>query len=208
FSRDWSSDVCSSDLAEIVEVSLPHTEAGLPVYYIVAPAEASANLARFDGMRYGPRVEGGELWETYRQTRGAGFGPEVKRRIMIGTYVLSAGYYDAFYLQAQKVRTLLKQDFDAAFQQVDVLAAPVSPTTAFRLGERTGNPLQMYAADMLTLPASMAGVCGISVPCGFDEAGLPIGLQLIGPAFGEEKILQAAYAYEQATDWQRFPEVG
>ena len=193
--------------AEIVEVSLPHTEAGLAVYYIIAPAEASANLARFDGVRYGLRVPGGELIETYKQTRGAGFGAEVKRRIMIGTYALSAGYYDAYYLQAQKVRTLLKQDFDAAFEQVDVLAAPVSPTTAFRIGERTDDPLQMYAADTLTLGASLAGVCGISVPCGFDSEGLPIGLQLIGPAFEEARILRAAYAYEQATDWQRTPEV-
>ncbi|NLH09159.1 MAG: Asp-tRNA(Asn)/Glu-tRNA(Gln) amidotransferase subunit GatA [Chloroflexi bacterium] len=193
--------------AEIVEVSLPHTEAGLAVYYIIAPAEASANLARFDGVRYGLRVPGGELIETYKQTRGAGFGAEVKRRIMIGTYALSAGYYDAYYLQAQKVRTLLKQDFDAAFEQVDVLAAPVSPTTAFRIGERTDDPLQMYAADTLTLGASLAGVCGISVPCGFDSEGLPIGLQLIGPAFEEARILRAAYAYEQATDWQRMPEV-
>jgi len=193
--------------AEVIEHSLPHTDLALPVYYLIAPAEASANLSRYDGVRYGLREPAGALWDQFKDTRGAGFGPEVKRRIMIGTYALSAGYYDAYYLQAQKVRTLLKQDFDAAFEQVDVLAAPVSPTTAFRIGERTDDPLQMYAADTLTLGASLAGVCGISVPCGFDSEGLPIGLQLIGPAFEEARILRAAYAYEQATDWQRMPEV-
>jgi aspartyl-tRNA(Asn)/glutamyl-tRNA(Gln) amidotransferase subunit A len=187
--------------ATVQRVSLPHTDVALPVYYLVAPAEASANLARFDGVRYGPRVEGGEMWETYRQTRGAGFGPEVKRRIMLGTYALSAGYYDAYYLQAQKVRTLIKQDFDHAFAEVDVIGCPVSPTTAFRIGERTDDPLQMYLSDVFTLAANLAGVCGVSLPCGFDEKGLPVGLQIIGPAFGEDRILGVGYAYQQATDW-------
>ncbi len=189
--------------AEVREVSLPHTDTALPVYYLIAPAEASANLARFDGMRYGPRISAGELWQTYRETRGAGFGPEVKRRIMLGTYALSAGYYDAYYLKAQKVRTLIKRDFDEAFQTVDVIACPVSPTTAFRIGERVDDPLQMYLSDVFTLAVSLAGVCGISVPCGFDASGLPIGLQIVGPAFGEERILHTAYAYQQATEWHR-----
>lgn len=194
--------------ATVHEVSLPHTDVALPVYYLIAPAEASANLARFDGLRYGPRISAGELWETYRQTRGAGFGPEVKRRIMLGTYALSAGYYDAYYLKAQKVRTLIRQDFDEAFKVVDVIACPTSPTTAFKIGERTDDPLQMYLSDVLTLAASLAGICGISVPCGFDGSGLPVGLQLIGPAFSEERILRAAYAYEQATEWHlRAPEL-
>jgi aspartyl-tRNA(Asn)/glutamyl-tRNA(Gln) amidotransferase subunit A len=187
--------------AEIHPVSLPHTDTALPVYYLLAPAEASANLARFDGVRYGPRISTGAMWETYRQTRGAGFGPEVKRRIMLGTYALSAGYYDAYYLKAQKVRTLIKRDFDTAFAQVDVIACPTSPTTAFKIGERVDDPLQMYLSDVFTLAVNLAGICGISVPCGFDELGLPIGLQLLGPAFGEERILHAAYAYEQATEW-------
>lgn len=187
--------------AKIIPVSLPHTDTALPVYYLLAPAEASANLARFDGVRYGPRISTGAMWETYRQTRGAGFGPEVKRRIMLGTYALSAGYYDAYYLKAQKVRTLIKQDFDAAFAQVDVIACPTSPTTAFKIGERVDDPLQMYLSDVFTLAVNLAGICGISVPCGFDELGLPIGLQLLGPAFGEERILHVAYAYEQTTEW-------
>ncbi len=192
--------------AQVVPVSLPHTDMALPVYYLIAPAEASANLARFDGIRYGPRREGGQMWETYRRTKGEGFGPEVKRRIMLGTYALSAGYYDAYYLKAQKVRTLIRQDFDRAFAQVDVIACPVSPTTAFRIGERTEDPLQMYLSDVFTLAVNLAGICGMSVPCGFDEQGLPIGLQLIGPAFGEERVLQVGYAYEQATEWhQREP---
>jgi aspartyl-tRNA(Asn)/glutamyl-tRNA(Gln) amidotransferase subunit A len=187
--------------AQIRDVSLPHTDAALPVYYIVAPAEASANLARYDGVRYGPRLSTGEMWETYRATRGNGFGPEVKRRIMLGTYALSAGYYDAYYLKAQKVRTLIKQDFDRAFEEVDVIACPVSPTTAFRLGERVDDPIQMYLSDVFTLAVNLAGICGISVPCGFDDKGLPIGLQILGPAFGEERILHAAYAYQQTTNW-------
>ena len=195
--------------AEIRDVSLPYTDYGLPVYYLIAPAEASANLARYDGVRYGPRVaaedgstEGG-LWATYRATRGAGFGAEVKRRIMLGTYALSAGYYDAYYLKAQKVRTLIKGDFDAAFAEVDVIACPVSPSTAFKIGEKVDDPLQMYLSDVFTLNANLAGICGVSLPCGFDDQGLPIGLQINGPAFGEEKMLRVAHAYEQATEWHR-----
>ncbi|MCS6772571.1 MAG: amidase family protein, partial [Thermoflexales bacterium] len=187
--------------AELRTIQLPNTHLGLPVYYIIAPAEASANLARFDGVKYGLRVQGADLVDSYRKTRGAGFGAEVKRRIMLGTYALSAGYYDAYYLRAQKVRTLIRQDFERAFAQVDVIAAPVSPVTAFRLGERTEDPLQMYLADIFTLPASLAGVCGISIPCGFDRLGLPIGLQIIGPFLGEQRVLAVARAYQQVTDF-------
>jgi aspartyl-tRNA(Asn)/glutamyl-tRNA(Gln) amidotransferase subunit A len=188
--------------AELVEINLPHTSYALPVYYLLAPAEASANLARYDGVRYGFRHPDSEtMWAGFEMSRGAGFGPEVKRRIMLGTYALSAGYYDAYYLKAQQVRTLLKRDFDYAFQQVDVIAVPTSPTTAFKIGERVEDPLSMYLADVYTLSLNLAGNCGISVPCGFDEEGLPIGLQLIGPALGEETILRVAFAYEQATTW-------
>ncbi|MFN3704817.1 MAG: Asp-tRNA(Asn)/Glu-tRNA(Gln) amidotransferase subunit GatA [Thermoflexales bacterium] len=187
--------------AQVQEVSLPRTELGLAAYYIIAPAEASANLARFDGVKYGLRVTGDDLIDTYCRTRGAGFGAEVKRRIMLGTYALSAGYYDAYYVRAQKVRTLIKQDFERAFAQVDILAAPVSPTTAFPIGSKTEDPLQMYLADVFTLPASLAGVCAISIPCGFDRLGLPIGLQLIGPAFGEQRVLQVARTYQMHTDF-------
>jgi aspartyl-tRNA(Asn)/glutamyl-tRNA(Gln) amidotransferase subunit A len=187
--------------AEVHEVSLPHTAYGLPVYYLVAPAEASANLARFDGVRYGPRLGKGEMWDQYKATRGQGFGPEVKRRIMLGTYALSAGYYDAYYLKAQKARTLIKQDFEQAFTKVDVIAAPTSPRAAFKIGEKIDDPLQMYLEDVFTIPASLAGICGISVPCGSSDEGMPIGLQLLGPAFGEEKIFRAAHAYEQSTSW-------
>ncbi len=196
--------------AQIVEISLPHTQYALPVYYLIAPAEASANLARYDGVRYGLRHPDAQtMWEGFKLSRGAGFGPEVKRRIMLGAYALSAGYYDAYYLKAQQVRTLLKRDFDQAFQQVDVIAAPVSPTTAFKVGEKTDDPLSMYLADVCTLSLNLAGNCGLSVPCGFDQQSLPIGLQLIGPAFGEAAILRAAYAYEQATAWRaRKPEIG
>jgi len=192
--------------AEVQEISLPHTDYALPVYYLIAPAEASANLARYDGVRYTLRVDDGGLIEMYKATRGRGFGPEVKRRIMLGTYALSAGYYDAYYLKAQKVRTLIKADFDAAFEQVDVIVAPTSPTTAFRIGEKTDDPLQMYLSDVLTLSMNLAGICGLSLPCGFDQGGLPIGLQVMGPALGEERVLRVAYAYEQATEWhQRRP---
>jgi len=187
--------------AEVEEISLPHTEYALPVYYLIAPAEASANLARYDGVRYGLREERESLEEMYGATRGQGFGPEVKRRIMLGTYALSAGYYDAYYLKAQKVRTLIKADFDAAFETVDVIVGPTSPTTAFRIGERVDDPLQMYLSDVLTLSMNLAGICGLSLPCGFDEGGLPIGMQVMGPPFGEGTVLRVAHAYEQATDW-------
>jgi len=187
--------------AEIVELSLPHTEYALPVYYLLAPAEASANLARYEGVRYGLSVrEGDDIWDMYRQTRAAGFGPEVKRRIMLGAYALSAGYYDAYYLKAQKIRTLIKGDFDRAFAQCDALVAPTTPTTAFRIGEKAGDPLQMYLADVFTLSLNLAGLCGISIPCGFHE-GLPIGLQIMGAAYDEATILKVAYAYERATEW-------
>lgn len=187
--------------AEVVDISLPHTEYALPVYYLIAPAEASANLARFDGIRYGPRQTAEALWDVYLNTRGQLFGSEVKRRIMLGTYALSTGYYDAYYGQAQKVRTLIKRDFDEAYKQVDVIACPVAPTTAFKIGEKTDDPLAMYLEDVFTLPPSLAGICGLSVPCGFDQQHLPIGLQLLGPAFGEDKVLRVGHAYEQSTAW-------
>ena len=187
--------------AELVDVSLPHTEYALPVYYLIAPAEASANLARYDGVRYGYSApDAADLWDGYRLTRGRGFGDEVKRRIMLGTYALSAGYYDAYYLKAQKVRTLIRQDFDQALAACDALIAPTTPTTAFRLGERVGDPLQMYLADVYTLSLNLAGLCGISIPCG-QHAGLPIGLQVLGRAFDESTVLRVAHAYEQATEW-------
>ncbi len=189
--------------AQVVDISLPHTEYALPVYYLIAPAEASANLSRFDGVRYGLRVAEPALWDEYEATRGAGFGAEVKRRIMLGTYALSAGYYDAYYGQAQKVRTLIKRDFDEAFNSVDVIACPVAPTTAFKIGEKVDDPLAMYLEDVFTLPPSLAGLCGLSVPCGFDRNHLPIGLQLLGPAFGEDKVLRVGHAYEQATEWHK-----
>jgi len=190
--------------AQAVEISLPHTEYALPAYYLIAPAEASANLARFDGVRYGPRADGADsLWDVYLDTRGERFGPEVKRRIMLGTYALSAGYYDAYYGQAQKVRTLIKRDFEEAFKSVDVIACPVAPTTAFKIGEKTGDPLAMYLEDVFTLPPSLAGICGLSVPCGFDRNRLPVGLQLLGPAFGEANVLRVGRAYEQATKWYK-----
>jgi aspartyl-tRNA(Asn)/glutamyl-tRNA(Gln) amidotransferase subunit A len=189
--------------ADLIPVALPHTEYALPVYYLIAPAEASANLARYDGMRYGLRVPGHDLWDTYEQTRGNGFGPEVVRRIMLGTFALSAGYYDAYYLKAQKARTLIKQDFDTAFEKVDVIAAPVTPSTAFRIGEKVDDPLEMYLSDVLTLSVNLAGICGLSLPCGFDNSGLPIGLQLMGPGLGESSILRVAHVYERATAWHR-----
>lgn len=193
--------------AEIVEISLPHTEYALATYYITAPAEASANLSRFDGVKYGLRLDEATLQETYERTRGAGFGPEVKRRIMLGTYALSSGYYDAYYVKAQKVRTLIKQDFDAAFAQVDVIAAPTSPTVAFPLNSRTNDPYQMYLADVFTIPCNMAGIPGISLPCGFSE-NLPVSLQLLGKAFDEATLFGVAHAYEQAAGWYRhLPEI-
>ena len=194
--------------AEVHPVSLPHTEYALPVYYLIAPAEASANLARFDGVRYGLRVPADGLIDMYNSSRGAGFGPEVKRRIMLGTYALSAGYYDAYYGKAQKVRTLIQQDFVDVFESVDVIAAPVAPTTAFRLGEHSGDPLEMYLQDIFSLPANLAGVPGLALPVGFDSQGLPIGMQLMGPHFGEETLLRTAHAYQLATDWhQRKPDL-
>ena len=189
--------------AEIREISLPHTEYALPVYYIIAPAEASANLARYDGIRYGPRSEADNLWDVYFKTRGQKFGAEVARRIMIGTYALSAGYYDAYYGQAQKVRTLIKRDFENAFKDVDVIAAPTAPTTAFKIGEHVNDPLAMYLEDVFTLPASLAGVPGISFNVGFDKNNLPIGLQLIGPHFREDLLLRVTHAYQQVTDWHK-----
>ena len=188
--------------AEVKEISCPQFRYGLPTYYIIAPSEASANLARYDGVKYGFRTENPDnLLNMYTQTRAEGFGAEVKRRIMIGTYALSAGYYDAYYLKAQKVRTLIKRDFEQAFEQVDVLVCPTAPTTAFKAGEKTDDPISMYLSDLMTIPVNLAGLPGISLPCGFDDKGLPIGLQMIGNVLEEEKLLQAAYAYEQATEW-------
>jgi aspartyl-tRNA(Asn)/glutamyl-tRNA(Gln) amidotransferase subunit A len=192
--------------AEIVDVSLPHTGHAVGVYYIIATAEASANLARFDGVRYGHRAAAGNLLEMYGRTRAEGFGPEVKRRIILGTYVLSSGYYDAYYLRAQKVRTLIRRDFIKAFEKVDAIICPTSPDPAFKAGERADDPLRMYLADIFTIACNLAGTCGISIPCGFavqDGMKLPIGLQLIGQPFREAQLLQIAHAYEQSTDWHR-----
>jgi len=190
--------------AEIVEISLPHTDYAVATYYIIATAEASANLARFDGIRYGLRVDGNDPVELYSKTRGAGFGAEVKRRIILGTYVLSSGYYDAFYLRAQKVRTLIRNDFLKAFEKADVIVTPTSPTAAFKIGEKSDDPLQMYLSDIFTISCNLAGVCGISLPCGFTKSPkLPIGLQLLGKPFSEETILKIAHACEQSTNWHR-----
>ncbi len=187
--------------AHVQEVSLAHAEYCLPAYYIIAMAEASANLARYDGVRFGARAEGVDLIDSYKLTRGRGFGEEVKRRIMLGTYTLSAGYYDAYYGKAQAVRTLIRADFDAIFESVDALVAPVAPTTAFKFGEMTQDPLQMILADVLTISANLAGLCGLSVPCGFDEAGLPIGMQILGAPYTEPTVLNLGHAYQGATDW-------
>ncbi len=190
--------------AEVVEISLPHTEYAIATYYIIATAEASANLARFDGIRYGSRVDAADPIALYSKTRGSGFGPEVKRRIILGTYVLSSGYYDAYYLRAQKVRTLVRNDFLKAFETVDAVVTPTSPTAAFKIGEKVKDPLQMYLTDIFTISANLAGICGLSVPCGHTRSpALPIGLQLLGKPFGEETLLRLAYAYEQSTDWHR-----
>jgi aspartyl-tRNA(Asn)/glutamyl-tRNA(Gln) amidotransferase subunit A len=191
--------------AEVVEVSLPHTDYAIATYYIIATAEASANLARFDGIRYGLRVNGADPIELYGRTRGAGFGPEVKRRIILGTYVLSSGYYDAYYLRAQKVRTLIRNDFLTAFEKVDAILTPTSPTAAFKIGEKSEDPLQMYLMDIFTISCNLAGICGLVVPCGFtnDVPRLPIGLQLLGKPFGEEAILRLGHAYEQSTEWHK-----
>jgi aspartyl-tRNA(Asn)/glutamyl-tRNA(Gln) amidotransferase subunit A len=196
-------DVWAGMGAEIVEVSMPHTEYALPVYYLIAPAEASANLARYDGVRYGFSYDQAQdIWDAYRKTRQEGFGAEVKRRIMLGTYALSAGYYDAYYLKAQKVRTLIKGDYDRAYERCDALVVPTTPTTAFRIGEKTADPLQMYLEDIFTLSLNLSGGCGISIPCG-NAGGLPIGVQVLGNAYDEATILRVAYAYEQATGWHR-----
>jgi aspartyl-tRNA(Asn)/glutamyl-tRNA(Gln) amidotransferase subunit A len=194
--------------ALLVPVSLPHTEYALPVYYLLAPAEASANLARYDGVRYTERAPAESMWDVFRHTRGQKFGAEVKRRIMLGTYALSAGYYDAYYGQAQKVRTLIRRDFERAFEQVDLIAAPVTPTTAFRIGEHINDPLAMYLEDIFTLPANLAGIPGLAFPVGFDGDNLPVGMQIMGPHFREDLLLQAGHAYQQATSWHlRQPEL-
>jgi aspartyl-tRNA(Asn)/glutamyl-tRNA(Gln) amidotransferase subunit A len=193
-------DVLTDLGAELVEISLPHTEYCIPIYYLISTAEASSNLARYDGVRYGLRADTPDMWQTYYETRQAGFGPEVKRRIMLGTYALSAGYYDAYYLKAQQARTLLRRDFEQAWEQVDVIACPTSPVVAFKLGQKVEDPLQMYMIDVFTVSLNLVGMCGISIPCGFSE-GMPVGLQFMGPALGESLILRAAYAYEQATQW-------
>ncbi|MGH8022277.1 MAG: Asp-tRNA(Asn)/Glu-tRNA(Gln) amidotransferase subunit GatA [Limisphaerales bacterium] len=188
--------------AEVVEISLPHTDYAVATYYIIATAEASANLARFDGVRYGARADAANLQELYSRTRGAGFGHEVKRRIILGTYVLSSGYYDAYYVRAQKTRTLIRKDFLEAFEQVDAIVTPTTPTAAFKIDERAEDPLQMYLSDIFTISCNLAGICGISVPCGFTKSPkLPIGLQLLGRPFGEELVLRIAHAYEQETRW-------
>ncbi len=189
--------------AVIEEVSLPHTEYALAVYYIIAPSEASANLARYDGVKYGySHRESESMWDQMQKTRQYGFGPEVKRRIMLGTYALSSGYYDAYYLKAQKVRTIIRREFDEVFKKVDALVTPTSPTVSFKIGERTDNPLQMYLSDVCTLPINIAGVPAISIPAGFSQ-GLPVGMQLIGKPFAEETLLKISHTYQQVTDWHR-----
>ena len=187
--------------AKIEEISLPHTEYAVAVYYIVATAEASSNLARYDGMRFGRRADAKDLTQTYMISRDEGFGTEVKRRIMLGTYVLSHGYYDAYYLKAQRVRTLIKKDFEEAFKHCDVIVTPTAPTTAFKIGEKTQDPLQMYLSDVYTISINLAGLPALSLPCGFDDDNMPIGLQLIGKHFDEATLLRTAHAYEQTTEW-------
>tara|TARA_R110002096_G_scaffold435770_1_gene662646 strand:+ start:114421 stop:115905 length:1485 start_codon:yes stop_codon:yes gene_type:complete len=199
---DWLKDAG----AEIVDISLPHTKYALPTYYIVAPAECSSNLARYDGVKYGLRVNGDSLDDMYKKTRAAGFGDEVKRRILIGTYVLSAGYYDAYYLKAQRVRTLIANDFKAAYEKCDVILTPTAPSAAFNLGEKVSDPLSMYLNDVFTVPASLAGLPGISVPAGLNSQGLPLGLQLLGQAFGEEQLLAVADVLESAAGFNAKPE--
>lgn len=218
--REFFSDAISPDVADvvkkaireleslgakIVDMSLPNTKYAVATYYIIAPAEASANLARYDGVRFGLReqVPGDDLHAMYKKTKASGFGAEVQRRILIGTYVLSSGYYDAYYIKAQKARTVIRGDYLKAFQDVDVIVGPVSPTTAFKLGEKFNDPLQMYLSDILTISTNLAGLPGMSVPCGFGKDGLPIGLQLIGKAFDEETLIRTAHAYEQATGWHK-----
>lgn len=189
--------------AIIIDISLPHTEYAVATYYIIATSEASSNLARYDGVKYGLRINGKDLLDMYLKTRAAGFGKEVKRRIMLGTYSLSSGYYEAYYKKAQQVRTLIKQDFENAFKLVDVIVTPTSPTPAFKIGERIENPLQMYLSDIFTISVNLAGVPGISIPCGFTSNNLPVGMQIIGKHFDEKTILKVAYAYEQSTEWHK-----
>lgn len=189
--------------AEIVEISMPHTEYAVAVYYIIATAEASSNLARYDGVRFAYRENAEGLIDTYESTRSKGFGKEVKRRIMLGTYVLSAGYYDAYYLKAQKVRTLIKNDFEEAFKKVDIILTPTSPNTAFKFGEKMNDPVSMYLSDIFTISLNLFGGCGVSVPCGFDKKGLPVGLQLLGNYFEEDKLFSFAKAYQDNTDWHK-----
>ncbi len=196
-SMEQTKETLKSLGAELIEITLPHTKYAVPTYYIIAPSEISANMARFDGIRYGSGIEGKDLQEIYTKTREQGFGDEVKRRILIGTYALSAGYYDAFYRKAQKVRTLIKQDFDEAFQKVDTMLAPVSPTPAFKIGENTSDPLKMYLEDVLTIPASLAGICGITIPVGRSKENLPIGAQILGKAFKEEDVLRVGHQVQE-----------
>lgn len=196
-------DVLRRKGAEVISISLPHTGYAVATYYILATSEASSNLARYDGVKYGFRADGKDLIDMYSATRSKGFGEEVKRRIMLGTYALSSGYYEAYYRKAQQVRTLIKQDFDEAFKMVDLIATPTTPTPAFRIGEKVSDPLQMYLNDIFTISVNLAGVPAISIPCGFSGEGLPIGLQLIGKHFDEETILRAAHAYEQVTEWHK-----
>lgn len=197
-----SAKVLESLGATIVDISLPHTQYATPAYYVICPSEVSSNMARYDGIRFGHTAkDAANLIEYYEQSRSTGFGDEVKRRIMIGTYALSAGYYDAYYRQAQKVRTLIKQDFDTAFQNVDAIIAPVTPSPAFTVGAHEGDPVAMYLEDIFLDPQVMAGIPALSVPCGFSEEGLPLGLQIMGPQLGEEIVLKTGHAYEQATDW-------
>jgi aspartyl-tRNA(Asn)/glutamyl-tRNA(Gln) amidotransferase subunit A len=190
--------------AEFVEISLPTLDYAVAAYYLIATAEASSNLARYDGVRFGHRTETAQgLIDLYMKSRAEGFGTEVKRRIMLGTYALSSGYYDAYYLKAQKVRPLIMHDFLSAFEKVDIILTPVAPTPAFKIGEKINDPLQMYLSDIFTIPVNLAGTCAISAPAGFSGEGLPIGMQLIGRPFGEETIIRAAYTFEQATEWHK-----
>jgi aspartyl-tRNA(Asn)/glutamyl-tRNA(Gln) amidotransferase subunit A len=191
--------------ASVGEVSLPHTDYALSAYYLIAPSEASSNLARYDGVRYGMRVEGSDSVEMMTKTRGAGFGPEVKRRIMLGTYALSAGYYEAYYGQAQKVRTLIIRDYDTAFADFDVLVSPTSPTTAFPIGAKIDDPLAMYLNDVFTIPANLSGMPAISIPSGLDDRGLPVGLQITAPVLEEDRLLRAAFALERAIGFEARP---
>lgn len=194
---------CGELGAEIVEISLPHSDLAIPVYYIIATAEASSNLARYDGIRYTHRsADAKDVVDVYFKSRAEGFGEEVKRRIILGSYVLSSGYYDAYYLRAQKVRTLIRNDFEKAFENVDVILAPTSPTTAFKVGEKSSDPLSMYLSDIFTINVNLAGLPGLSLPCGFASDGMPVGLQMIGKAFDESNLLSYAHAYESACDWK------